>query len=256
MTILKRIYNNFKVHGFKKTLRDKSRIYFKNFFLNISKNRKIYFPDQKRFKKIKIDTTNYYSEMCDLSLKYDTDKSPYNQKSLRHAYTGVYHLLFNRVKNQNLNICELGILKNESIKLLRDYFPNATIFGFDNEINLIQKAKTDNLEKTTYNLINVKEDLNLINVFNKLDKQFDIIIDDSTHVFDDQIRIIKCLHKFMKPGGTMFIEDIYQEYKEEDYFLSLKNFISHFKEIYFVETEHKNNFSPLWKNNKILILEK
>ena len=73
---------------------------------------------------------------------------------------------------------------------------------------------------------------------------------------DDQIRIIKCLHKFLKPGGTMFIEDIYQEYKEEDYFLSLKNFISHFKEIYFVETEHKNNFSPLWKNNKILILEK
>ena len=28
------------------------------------------------------------------------------------------------------------------------------------------------------------------------------------------------------------------------------------KEIYFVETVHKNNFSPLWKNNKILILEK
>ena len=256
MNVFKRIYKNLKTYGLKKTIINKTRIYLNFFFLLVSSKKKIYFPDKKKFKKISIDTSDYYSDMCDKSLKYNTDKSPYNQKNFRHAYTGIYNFLFDKIKNESLNICELGILQNESIKLLRDYFPNSNIYAFDNEISLINKAKRDNLKNVNYNLIDVKDSASLLNTFSSITEKFDIMIDDSTHVFEDQIRIIKNLHRFMKPGGIMVIEDIYDENDEKDYFLSMREIEKYFQDIFFIETKHKNIFTPLHNNNKILILKK
>ena len=48
--------------------------------------------------------------MCEISIKLNTDKSPYNKSGHyghRHAYTGIYHYLFKDIKNDNLNICEI-----------------------------------------------------------------------------------------------------------------------------------------------------
>ena len=237
---------------FKKKLRK----YFTNFFLKISKFKKIKYPETLNFNKVSIDTSNYYSEMCALSTKYNTDKSPYNQNSFRHAYTGVYHFLFKKISYNKLKICEIGVLKNESIKLLRDYFKNSELFAFDNELELLKKAKEDNLKNVHYNLINVKDKVNIINTFSDLGVYFDIIIDDSTHEFNDQIRLIKCLVNFLKPGGTLIIEDIYEDNDEKNYYHSLSEYRNLFQEIYFIETKHRNIFTPLWNNNKILILEK
>ena len=95
------------------------------------------------------------------------------------------------MKKQNLIIAEIGVLKNESIKLLREYFKNAKIFGLDNEIALIQKAKSDGLLNVFYEIIDIKSSDNIKDVFNGINEKFDIIFDDSTHIFDDQIRIIE-----------------------------------------------------------------
>ena len=54
-------------------------------------------------------------------LNYKTDKSPYNPKH-RHSYTGIYHFLFHKIKNYNLNIAEIGCYKNEGMKMFREYF--------------------------------------------------------------------------------------------------------------------------------------
>ena len=99
----------------------------------------------------------------------------------------------------------------------------------------------------------------IIQQFNKVNKKFDIIIDDSTHEFDHQINIIKNTHKFIKSGGYLVIEDIYRfrkGHEESKYFEKLKNLRKIFSKIVFIETPHVNNFTANWKCEKILLLIK
>ena len=74
-----------------------------------------------------------------------------------------------------------------------------------------------------------------------------------------QINIILSAYKFLKPGGTLIIEDIYKfkkGYEEEKYRERIKPIIKYFSYVVFVETPHINNFTASWKNEKILILIK
>ena len=256
MNYIRSIVLNLKLLGLKKFLKKFLILYLKDLFLKIAKIKKIYFPEKNKFNKIKLDMSYYYSELCELSMNFNTDKSPFNKNNFRHAYTPVYHFLFNKIKNKNLTIAEIGILKNESIKLLREYFKNSKIYGFDNEVVLLEKAKKDNLRDVFYNNIDIKNSKNINNVFQEIGESFDIIIDDSTHVFEDQIRIIENLNKFLKPSGTIIIEDIYDYYDEKKYYESLSKFKNDFSEIYFIEIKHRNIFTPIDNNNKILIMEK
>ena len=57
-----------------------------------------------------------------------------------------------------------------------------------------------------YLLMDVKNTSSIQNNFDKLNKlgiNFDILIDDSTHSFYDQIRIIKNSTKYMNTGGIL-----------------------------------------------------
>jgi hypothetical protein len=212
-----------------------------------------------KFNSIKIDTTNYKSILCKLGGKYKTDKSQFNKKGHRHSYTAAYNLLFIHLRNKKINFAEIGILNNSSIKMWRDYFRFANIDGFDYDKKLIRKAKKDNLKKVSYHDINVNNVNSINDAFKKTKKKYDIIIDDSTHFFDHQINIINVTKKFLNKGGFLIIEDIYthkRSYKEEQYFNNLKNIGSEFKDIFFIECKHKNNYSELWQNHKLLVLKK
>jgi spermidine synthase len=93
----------------------------------------------------------------------------------------------------------------------------------------------------------------------KAKKKYDIIIDDSTHLFDHQINIIFSVYKFLKPGGIIIIEDIYKfrkGYEEITYYEKIKRIKKFFSYIAFIETPHVNNFTASWKNEKILLLIK
>ena len=128
--------------------------------------------------------------MCELSMKLNSDKSPYNASGHRHAYTGIYHYLFNKIKNMNLNIGEIGIKNNIGIKLFREYFKNARIYGFEFDKKYLDNAKIDNLHNVYYDFIDVRNSKSIITAFKKTNVQFDIIFDDSTHFFQDQINVM------------------------------------------------------------------
>ena len=90
-----------------------------------------------------------------------------------------------------------------------------------------------------------------------MNKKFDIIIDDSTHIFKDQINIIKEARNFLKKEGILIIEDIYKfrvNHKEEKYYDAIKPFQNKFEKIYFVEFYNLNNFTASWRCEKLLIL--
>ena len=233
----------------------------KNYNFRYSKytRRLIHEPSKKIFSKLIVDTSHYNSLLCKSGANYGTNKSPLNIMGHRSGYTPYYDLLFRHLKNEKINFAEIGIENNASTKMWRKYFSKAKIYGFEFEDIKIKKAKKHKLKNTVYHKIDVSNQKNIHKAFSKINKQFDIIIDDSTHIFDHQINVIKKVHPFIKRNGILIIEDIYKKRKEnleENYYKKIKNLNYIFEKIYFVEFHNINNYTANWKNEKLLILIK
>lgn len=210
---------------------------------------------------LKLNYLNNSSELCELGKKYDTDKSSQrnNVTNARHChpYTLFYDSLFKNYKNEHLKIAELGILDGASLLMWREYFANSEIYGFEYNDSLIQKFKQNyDCDRIYLENINITEQHSIINTFSNLNMLFDVIIDDTTHQFEDQIRIIENTHQYLKPGGILIIEDIFKSYNENDYINRLSHLLVYFQDFYFIDLDHKNRNSTGWDNDKLLILIK
>ena len=159
---------------------------------------------------ILIDSTNSITELCLLGVKYPTDKSPYNTDGNlhKHAYTSIYNLLFSNIRYNNLRIGELGILENHSMLSWREFFPNAKLYGFEWFDSRLDKAIRDSIPNCSYFKMDVTNPLSIEEGLLYSGGDFDILMDDSTHVFEDQIKFINVAYKHLKPGGFLIIEDI------------------------------------------------
>jgi predicted O-methyltransferase YrrM len=209
----------------------------------------------------RIDYKSNTSDLCKIGQKYDTDKSSQrnNVTNSRHChpYTLFYESLFRSRKNENLKIAELGILEGSSLLMWKEYFTNSEIYGFEYNDNLINNFKRQfNNDRITLKNINVTDTESIIRAFNELDIMYDIIIDDTTHQFEDQIRVIENTYQYLKPGGILIIEDVFKSYNENDYIDRLSPILHNFQDYYFIELDHVNRNSSGWNNDKLFILIK
>ena len=225
---------------------------------NLNKPKK--FNLNGKIKTITIDTTLYESELCYIGKKFNSDKSPLNFVSpSRHSYTGVYNLLFSGLKNNHVDIAEFGVLENASVKMWSSFFHNAKIFAFDNDLNFINKAKREKVENVNYYITDVSNKTKLRDTMNEINQKFDIVIDDSNHIFESQMNIIEICSNFIKQNGYLIIEDIYtskKAHEEKRYLEKLESFKKDFKDIFFIECKHKNNYKKFYPNHKLLVLRK
>lgn len=210
---------------------------------------------------LKINYKNNSSILCEIGKKYDTDKSSQrnNVTNARHChpYTLFYESLFRNKKDMNLKIAELGILDGASLLMWREYFTNAEIYGFEYNKDLIMKFKNQfNNNRIKLSTIDVTNKDSIMRSFSSLNTFYDIIIEDTTHQFEDQIRVIENTYQYLKPGGIMIIEDIYKSYNEINYVERLAHILHHFQNYYFVELDHINRNSTGWNNDKLFILVK
>jgi predicted O-methyltransferase YrrM len=210
---------------------------------------------------LKINYKNNSSELCEIGRKYDTDKSSQrnNVTNTRHChpYTLFYENLFRNKKNENLKIAELGILDGSSLLMWREYFTNSQIYGFEYNNDLINNFKRKfNNDRITLSNIDVTNKYSIAKSFSDLNILYDIIIEDTTHQFEDQIRVIENTYKYLKPGGILIVEDIFKSYDEKNYIVRLNHVLKHFQNYYFIELDHVNRNSTGWNNDKLFILVK
>lgn len=208
--------------------------------------------------KLIIDSTQSTTDLCKLGITFPTDKSPYNPsvKLYRHAYTAIYDFLFSSIRNNELTLCEIGIYENKSIQCWRNYFPHATIYGFEYNTSFIDNAKKDNLTNVIYDFIDVKDPNSIDTTFGRQNKTFDIIIDDSTHEVNDQLNIINMSYKYLKTGGYLIIEDIFKSCDLNIYSNFLDGSNCKFKSRFVVDANHSLMHSGNWDNDRLLILTK
>lgn len=206
--------------------------------------------------KIVIDSSYSVTDMCNLGIKHGTDKCPYNQNPHlhKHPYTAVYDFIFGPLRYKKLNFAEIGILHNKSMLCWRDYFPNATIYGYEWFDDKLINALKYNLDNTFYYKMNIKDENSINESLQLVTDKFDIIVEDSTHEFDDQIRFIKIAAKYLVPGGIIVIEDLFRDFPEDFYKNQLDEVSKYFSSATFVMTEHMFKHSPGWNNDKLLIL--
>jgi hypothetical protein len=135
--------------------------------------------------------------LTEIGIKHDTDKATF------HNFTSFYEKHFSKIRDEKMNILELGILDGKSILMLKEYFPNATIYAID--INK-DSVKEYGPGIHTY-LCSQDDESKLHELFSEL--EFDIIIDDGSHLTLHQLKSLSFLFKKVKPGGLYVCEDLH-----------------------------------------------
>lgn len=217
--------------------------------------------DPSKILSFQIDYKESHSKLCWIGAHYDTDKSSQrhsvNASRHCHPYTLFYHSLFKDKTRADLSIAELGILEGSSLLMWKEYFENAKLYGFDNSIQLIDRFQQKfNNDRINLAYLDVTSVSSIANSFASLGVTYDLIIDDTTHQFEDQIRVVENVYPYLKNGGMLIIEDVFKRYREQDYIDRLKPLLDLFQDCYFVSMDHKNRCSVGWDNDKLLVLVK
>lgn len=130
---------------------------------------------------------------------FNTGNYPTDKGTL-HSYIPFYDLLFSKFKYKSINVLEVGIQFGFSIKLWAEYFPNATIFGYD-IIDSVTEVLPNNIKKTIKNA-------NQITDHEFHNSPLTIAIDDGSHLINDQLNFVKNIYPQIISGGILIIEDI------------------------------------------------
>ena len=134
----------------------------------------------------------------------------YKSDKIEHQYIKVYESYFEKIRNEKLKILEIGIADGKSLLTWSDYFKNSVIVGIDiHKINIVEK-------KLNRNNIEVHQgsqsDQTFIQQIISKYKEFDIIIDDGSHLSKDVKKSFNLLFSTLKDDGLYIVEDIQTSY--------------------------------------------
>ena len=164
----------------------------------------------------------------ELGLKYGTDKATHN------GYMYVYEEQFKDIREDVKNVLEIGTAEGNSVQMWRDYFPNATIYTVDIRSYAYKYPEDERIILCIYNFgkyddddesfthheykLDAKDGFRGINSFKKnLPIEFDIIIEDASHMMKDQQITLAKLFDQVKSGGIYVLEDLATSHKSSQW---------------------------------------
>ena len=135
--------------------------------------------------------------LCDLAMKYGTDKCP----QIKHSFTPFY---YNLLKDKPIKkVLEMGILGGASLRMWRDFFPNAQIYGADIQTRAL--LKEDRIE--TFYCNQLKRD-DLVTLLEKTGTDIDLFVDDGLHNKESQLFTAQNLMPLFKKDVIYIMEDV------------------------------------------------
>lgn len=146
-----------------------------------------------------------------LGFKYMTDKCP----QIKHPFTPFYFELLKDKRKSIKKVLEIGIGYREmalrwrpyrtgaSLLMWRDFFPNAQIYGIDVLPSALyngRRIKSFFCDQTN------KEDL--LNLIKNTGPDIDLLIDDGSHIKEDQIFTCLTLMPIINKNVVYIVEDV------------------------------------------------
>ncbi len=132
-------------------------------------------------------------------------------KASKHHYHTVYGPEFDTLRNEPINILEVGVFKGDSIKAWLEFFPNANIYGID----IFKRVSPQDIAVLNDDRVKyLKCDSTNIAVRDQIKKEwprirFDIIIDDGLHTPDANAKTLHNLFPLLKKNGSFYVEDVW-----------------------------------------------
>ena len=168
-----------------------------------------------------LSSDTVFADLCD---KFGTDKGSngldeYSFKWAPHRYSDFYEVLFRQCRDQVTQILEIGIGTGDldfpanmgsgarpgaSLRVWREYFPNALIYGADIDPRIL--FKEDRISTFLVDQLDKKSIQNAISSFEP--GTFDLIVDDGLHTFQANATFFRNSNHLLSERGFYIIEDV------------------------------------------------
>jgi len=162
------------------------------------------------------------------------------------SYFYIYEDLFREFKGKKVTFVEVGVHHGGSLFMWKKYFAkDSRIIGID----LNPNAKK--LEEYGFEIFigDQSDDIFWDNFFKKVGN-IDILLDDGSHVYLDQIKTLKSAIPFIKNSGLVVIEDIHTSFMKKFGFKTTKTFTDFIAKL--TDNLHKKHpYSELKTNESI-----
>jgi hypothetical protein len=146
--------------------------------------------------------------LTELANLFGSDKGTSNGFSFTdvppHGFTEVYAYFLEARRLEVKKVLELGIYHGASLRMWKEYFPNAQIYGFDIDARFMVSA--DRIKTYTCSQTDEK---NIENIISEIGDGFDLIIDDGDHDTVVQQKTLGIFFKYLKSQGIYIIEDLH-----------------------------------------------
>jgi hypothetical protein len=145
--------------------------------------------------------------LTELADKYGSDKGSIYQHDpnfLPHNFASIYNNIFYESRHKVRRVLEIGIFKGASLRMWKEYFPYAAIFGID----YVPEFLVHEDRISSFNCSQIDEEK--IKLFVEMyGGNFDIIIDDGGHDTIHTQITWGIFFKYLKKGGYYIIEDLH-----------------------------------------------
>jgi len=142
----------------------------------------------------------------DIAQSYDTDKGP-----SCHNYMMAYEMHFAPLRDQARTVIEIGVLRGGSLKMWREYFSSAVIYGIDRNPACLSHEG----DRIRVFIGDQGDRAFLSSMVSSISNDIDIIIDDACHIASVYRTSFEFLFPFVRSGGWYVIEDVNYDLSED-----------------------------------------
>ena len=149
-------------------------------------------------------------QLEDVGKYYGTDKANKEHSFNNISYLDIFERYFHCMRDNEISLLEIGVRNAESLRTWKSYFKSGHIFGID--IDPGCKSFEEDRMKIG---IGSQDDIEFLSKCFGEKQNFDIIIDDGSHVNSMIVDSFEYLfNNRLNPGGIYIIEDLMCSYEK------------------------------------------
>jgi hypothetical protein len=140
--------------------------------------------------------------LFELGEKHGTDKA--RHVFLEESYLHIYERYLGSLRSvPSLQLLEIGVRGGHSLRMWKEYFPNAQIYGVDIDPDCRRHAES-RIEIVTAS----QDDALALQALAERAGGFDVVVDDASHINRLTCASLEALFPHLKAGGFYIIEDL------------------------------------------------